>query len=117
MKYILSLFLILVTIPSYAEIVSHNLVGSAENIRLTSNYQEELGTGEIQVQLCPTCRNRQLTITSDTNILKASKPVDLNRLKTYLHANSKAPMRLQFHNYTKQVLYIDLQPKNKEYPQ
>ena len=117
MKYILSIFFMLMTISSNAEIVSHNLVGSAKNIRLTSTYEENIGTGQIQVQLCSKCKNRQLTITSDTKILKASKPVDLNQLKTYLNANSNAPMYLQFHKYTKQVLYIDLQPKNKEYPQ
>lgn len=114
MKYLYPLLLLLLTMPSQAEIVSHDLVGTAASIRLTSTYNESIGTGDIQVKLCPTCQNRQLIITPETELFKLSKPVELNRLKTYLNANRNAPMRLQFHKYTKQVFHIDLHPKDKE---
>lgn len=117
MKYILSLLLMLVTIPSFAGIVSHNLVGNASDITLTKNYNEGSGMGEIKVQLCSECISRVLTITPETKVFKAGKPIELHQLKTYLNANRKASMRLQFHNVKKHVYYIKLELVNKEYPQ
>lgn len=117
MKYILSLMLLILAIPSQAEIVSYNLIGEAEDIRLTSNYQENIGTGDIEVQLCPSCTLHKLTITPQTEAINGNTAIELNQLKTYLYSNRKAPMRLQFHKHTKQVFYINLQFKNEEYPQ
>jgi hypothetical protein len=117
MKYVLSLLLLILAIPSQAEIVSYNLAGAAADIRLTSNYQEDIGTGDIEVQLCPSCTLHKLTITPQTEIINGSTAIDLNQLKTYMNSNRKAPMRLQFHKHTKQVFYIKLQFKDKEYPQ
>lgn len=117
MKNILLLLLLLIAIPSQAEIVSRNLVGTAADIHLTESYQEEIGTGDIRVQLCPSCPRYDLTITPQTRVLKRDKPLTLIQLKTHLDANRRAPMRLQFHKSTKQVFSINLQPKNKEYPQ
>lgn len=117
MKYILPLLLLLMAIPSQAEIVSYDLVGTAADIRLTSNYQEDTGLGDIQAQLCSTCTNYKLTITAESKIIKGNTPINLTQLKTYLNANRNAPMRLQFHKHTKQVFYIKLNTQDKEYPQ
>lgn len=117
MKYILPLLLLLMAIPSQAEIVSHNLVGKAADIRLTNNYQESTGAGEIQVQLCPTCTNRTLIMSAESKVMKSDKNIQLNQLKTYLNADRNAPMRLQFHKDTKQVIYINLNTPSKEIAQ
>jgi len=117
MKYLFSLLLLLMALPSQAEIVSRNLVGKAADISLTANYQETTGTGDIQVQLCPTCNKYKLTITPETKISKDDKILDLSQFKMHLKANGKAPMRLQFHKETKRVFYIHLQRKNQEYIQ
>ena len=116
MKYILPLLLLILAIPSQAEIVSHDLKGTAADIHLTSNYQENIGTGDIEVQLCPSCPLHKLTITPQTEIINGSTAIDLNQLKMYMNSNRKDPMRLQFHKHTKQVFYINLQ-LNEEYPQ
>jgi hypothetical protein len=116
MKYILCLLLLILVIPSQAEIVSHDLTGEAADIRLTSNYQEDTGTGDIEVQVCPSCILHKLTITPQTEVINSSTAIDLNQLKTYMNSSRKAPMRLQFHKHTKQVFYINLQ-LNEEYPQ
>lgn len=117
MKYLFPLLLLLMTIPSQAEIISRDFSGKAAAIRLDANYKEDTGTGNIQIQLCPTCRDRQLVITPETELFKRGKPVNLNKLKTYLNADRNASMHLQYHKYTKQVFSIDLQPKNRELPQ
>jgi|TARA_B110000211_G_scaffold45058_1_gene47784 hypothetical protein len=114
MKYLFSMLAILFAFTSQADIVSRNLVGKAADIRLTSNYQEETGLGQVQVQLCPTCDIYQLTITHETNISKDHKPVNLNKFKMFLKSNGNAPMRLQFHNNRKTIFYISLLSHNEE---
>ena len=114
MKYLFSLLLILLALPSQADTVSRNLVGKASDIRLTSNYQEETGLGEVQVQLCPTCNVYQLIITPETNISKNHKPLNLNQFKTHLKANGNAPMRLQFHKNRNTIFFISLLTQNEE---
>ncbi len=114
MKYLFSLLLILLTLPSQAEIISHNLVGKASDIRFTSSYQEESGLGEVQVQLCSTCTTYQLTITPETNISKNHKPLNLNQFKTHLKANGNAHMRLQFHKNRNTIFYISLSSQKEE---
>lgn len=117
MKYILSLMLLLMGISSQAEIFSHNLIGKAADIRLTNTYQENTGTGEIHIQLCPDCKSRTLTVTIDSKVLKSGNAIQLNQLKTYLNADRTAPMRLQFHKDTKDIISINLNTPNKETPQ
>jgi hypothetical protein len=114
MKYLFSLLLILLTLPSQADIVSRDLVGKASNISLISSYREENGLGQVQVQLCQTCNNYYLTITPETKISKDSKALDLTKLKMHLKANGNTPMRLQFHKDRKTVFYISLFSYNKE---
>lgn len=114
MKYIIPLLLILLALPSQAEIVSQDLVGKASDIRLTSNYQEDTGLGNIQVQLCSSCNVYQLDITPETNISKDDKPLNLNQFKVHLKANGAAPMRLQFHKTRNTIFYISLMSHNKE---
>jgi hypothetical protein len=104
-------------LTSQAEILSHNLIGKAADIRLTNNYQENAGTGDIQVQLCPDCTNRTLVMSAESKVMKSDHALQLNQLKTYLNADRNAPMRLQFHKDTKQVIYINLNTPNKEMPQ
>lgn len=104
-------------LTSQAEILSHNLIGKAADIRLTNTYQENTGTGEIQVQLCPDCTNRTLIISAESKVMKSDKSIQLNQLKTYLNADRNAPMRLQFHKDTKQVIYINLNTPSKEIAQ
>jgi hypothetical protein len=114
MKYLFSLLIILLALPSQADIVSHNLVGKASDIRLSSNYQEQTGLGQVQVKLCPSCNSYSLTITPETEISKDSKALNLNQFKMHLKANGQAPMRLQFHKDRKTIFYISLPSQNKE---
>ena len=114
MKYLLPLILLIMAISSQAEILSHNLIGKAADIRLTKNYKENTGMGEIHVQLCPSCTSRTLTVTIDSKVLKSGNAIQLNQLKTYLNADRNAPMRLQFHIDTKHVISINLNTPNKE---
>ena len=114
MKYLFSMLAILLALTSQADIISRDLVGKAADIRLTSNYQEETGLGQIQVQLCSTCNTYQLTITDETNISRDHKPVNLNQFKKFLKSNGNAPMRLQFHKNRKTIFYISLLSHNKE---
>ncbi len=51
MKNILPLLSLLLAIPSQAEIISRNLVGTAADIRITKNYDIETETGEVVVKL------------------------------------------------------------------
>jgi hypothetical protein len=117
MKYLFPLLLILLALPTQADIVSRDLVGKASNISLASSYQEETGIGQIQVKLCQACNNYQLTITPETKISKDGKLLELKQFKMYLKANGQAPMRLQFHKDRKTIFYISLFSKNKEYLQ
>lgn len=117
MKHLLSLFMMMVVISSQADIVSHDLVGKASDISLSSKYQEKTGLGQINVQLCPSCNNYSLTITPETEISKNGKLLHLNQFKMHLKANEQAPMRLQFHKDRKLIFYISLSSKNKEYLQ
>ncbi len=117
MKYLFSILAILFAFTSQADIVSRDLVGKAADIRLTGNYQEESGLGQIQVLLCPTCNNYELTITPETEISKDGKALNLNKLKMHLKANGQAQMRLQFHKNRKTIFYISLLSPNKEYLQ
>lgn len=102
---------------SQAEILSYNLVGKASDVRLAKNYHEDTGVGEVDVQVCPACKSRTLIITAESKVMKSDTPIHLNQLKTYLNADRSAPMRLQFHKYTKHVIYINLNTPNKEMPQ
>jgi hypothetical protein len=115
MKYIFSLLLLLMAIPSQAEIISRNLIGSAADIQITKDYQEETGMGEIVVKLCPSCNGYKLMLTSQTKISKGSTPIKLVALKTYLDAQRNTPMRLQFNKNTNQVVYITLGSNDEEY--
>ncbi len=117
MKHLFSLLLILLALPSQADIVSHDLVGKASDIRLTSNYQEKTGLGQVQIKLCPSCNNYKLTITPETEISRDGKELHPNQFKMYLKANGQAPIRLQFHKDRKTIFYISLSSKNKEYLQ
>jgi hypothetical protein len=117
MKYLFPLLLILLTLPSQADIVSRDLVGKASNISLASSYQEETGTGQVQVKLCQTCNNYKLTITSETKISKNGKALKLQQFKMHLKANGQASIRLQFHKDRKTIFYISLFSKNKDYLQ
>lgn len=114
MKYLFSLLLLLLSLPNQAEIISRDFVGKASDIRLTSNYQEETGLGQVQVRLCPSCDIHQLAITHETKIFKDHKSINLNKFKMYLKANGNAPMRLQFHNNRKTIFYISLLSHNEE---
>ena len=117
MKKILSILLLLVAIPSQAEIISRNLVGTAADIIIIKNYQAETGTGEVLVQLCPSCTSYKLILTSKTEISRDSAPIQLAMLKTYLDEKRNALMRLQFNKNTNQVVSIALRRNNKEYPE
>lgn len=117
MKLILSILLLLVAIPSQAEIISRNLIGTAADIIITKNYQAETGTGEVLVQLCTSCPSYKLMLTSKTEISRDSAPIQLTMLKTYLDEKRNAPMRLQFNKNTNQVVSIALRRNNKEYPE
>lgn len=117
MKYLFSILSVLFALSSQADIVSHDLVGKAVDIRLTGNYQEETGLGQIKVQLCPTCNKYELTITPETEISKDGKALNLNKFKMHLKANGQAQMRLQFHKDRKTIFYISLLSSNKEYLQ
>tara|TARA_B110001454_G_scaffold24576_1_gene24130 strand:+ start:7745 stop:8095 length:351 start_codon:yes stop_codon:yes gene_type:complete len=116
MKYILSLFLLILAISSQAEIVSSDLIGKAADIHLTSNYQESTGTGNIEVKLCSSCILHKLIITPQTKVINGSTAIDRSQLKMYMNSNRQDPMRLQFHKHTKQIFYINLQ-FTEEYPQ
>ncbi len=48
MKYLFSLLLMLMALPSQAEIVSRDLVGKAADISLTANYQEKTGLAKFR---------------------------------------------------------------------
>ena len=117
MKYLFSILSILFAFTSQADIISRDLVGKAMDIRLTSNYQEETGLGQIEVKLCPTCNKYELTITPETKISKDDKTLNLNQFKMHLKANGQAPMRLQFHKDRNTIFYISLLSPNKEYIQ
>lgn len=117
MKNILPLLLLLIAIPSQAEIISRNLIGIAADINFSKNYQEETGTGEVLVQLCPSCTSYKLKLTSETKISIDSTAIDLPMLKTYLDLKRNAPMRLQFNKNSKQLVHITLKHNNKEYPE
>ena len=116
MKNIL-LLLLLIAIPSQAEIISRNLIGTAADIHLTSNYQKDSGIGELQVKLCPDCKPYILTTTLETKVSNNNTRIKLAMLETYLNAHSSSVMRLQFNKNTNQVIHIILKRTNKEYPQ
>lgn len=115
MKHILPFLLLLIAIPTQAEIISRNLVGTAADIRITQDYQEDTDTGELAVKLCPSCNSYTLATTSKTKVFKEKTELDLVMLKTYLNENRSAPMRLQFNKKNLQVISIILQRNNKEH--
>ena len=117
MKTILSILLLLIAIPSQSEIISRNLIGTAADIIIIQNYQEETGTGEVLVKLCSSCPSYKLILTSKTQISRDSMPIQLAMLKTYLDERRNAPMRLLFNKNTNQVFSITLRRNNKEYPE
>ena len=111
------LLLLLIVIPSHADIVSRNLEGTAANIHITKDYQNEADTGEVLVKLCPSCTNYKLVLTAKTKLFKDDTALNLAMLRTYLDEKRNAPMHLQFHHKTNQVISINLKRNNKEYPQ
>ncbi|PHR97863.1 MAG: hypothetical protein COA78_26910 [Blastopirellula sp.] len=117
MKIILPLLLLLLALPSKAEIISRNLIGQAGDIHITKSYQQETNSGKVAVKLCPTCTPYKLTLTSKTKVSRGNSSIQLEMLETYVNENRNAPMRLQFNNNTNQVIYITLERNNKEYPQ
>jgi hypothetical protein len=117
MKNILPLLLLLIAIPSQAEIVSRNLIGTAADIHITKNYQEESDAGEVLVKLCASCSSYKLVLTSKTELSKDDTEFTLDMLKTYLDEKRNAPMHLQFHKNTNHIISIELKHNNKEYPQ
>lgn len=117
MKNILPLLSLLLAIPSQAEIISRNLVGTAADIRITKNYDIETETGEVVVKQCASCASYNLTITSETKISRDSTVIKPEMLQTYLDEKRSASMRLQFTKHTNHITFITLKRNNKEYPQ
>jgi hypothetical protein len=117
MKNILTLVLLFIAIPSSAEIISHNLTGTAADIHVSQSYQESIGSGQVLVKLCSNCSSYKLIITSETLFSRDGSPIKLAMLETYLDAKRNAPMRLQFNKNTNQVVYINLRNTSKEYPE
>jgi hypothetical protein len=117
MKNILPLLLLLLAIPSHAEIVSRNLVGTAADIRITKSYDTETGIGEVEVKQCSSCSIYNLTITPETKVSRDSTVIKPEMLQTYLDEKRSAAMRLQFNKNTNHITFITLKRNNKEYPQ
>lgn len=115
MNFLLPLLLLFVSLPTHAEIISRNLVGTAADINITQEYQSETEEGKLQVKLCNTCNSYDLVLTSETEISRDSTTIEPTMLKTYLNEKRTAPMRLQFNKNTNQVISIILRRNNQEY--
>jgi hypothetical protein len=115
MKNIIPLLLLLLTLPTQAEVISRNLVGTAADISITQEYQQETGEGELQVKLCSSCTSYDLTLTTNTKVSRYNKTIEPSMLETYLNEKRTAPMRLQFNKNTNEIISIMLRHNNEEY--
>jgi hypothetical protein len=115
MKNVIPLLLLLfLAVPTQAEIISRNLVGTGASINIPEISQEEGKRGALEVKLCSSCSTYQLKVTPETKISRYGVSIKAEMLETYLDENPSAYMRLQFNNKTKHINYITLQRNNTE---
>ncbi len=114
MKNIIPLLLLLLTLPTQAEIISRNLIGTASSIHIPTISQDEDTPGMVEIKLCSSCTTYQLILTPQTKLSRYGAPIKVDMLETYLNENPSAHMRLQFNNGTKEINHITLQRDNTE---